>query len=142
MACGCVLFIAMSCGTGGARRTTKGTTENDDRGIVIRVVGVPAPGEPAAADARRRVPKVADTACLREFHGQADLIHATVSYPACVSVANLARQLRGATARAIRRSRDIKGHVWSKTYYAASVGAHSSATFDQYVERLEQPVNN
>ncbi|QIY71059.1 IS200/IS605 family transposase [Streptomyces sp. RLB1-33] len=79
---------------------------------------------------------------IEEFHGQADLIHVTVSYPDYVSVANLAKQLRGATARAIRRSQDIKGHVWSKTYSAASVGADSSAKFDQYVERLEQPVNN
>ncbi|MER5663171.1 IS200/IS605 family transposase [Streptomyces mirabilis] len=79
---------------------------------------------------------------IEEFHGQADLIHVTVSYPACVSVANLAKQLRGAADRAIRRSPDIKGHLWSKTYYAASVGAHSSAKFDQYVEHLEQPVNN
>jgi hypothetical protein len=116
MARRCVLFTAMSCGTGGARRTTKGTTEDDDRGIVIRVVAVPAPGtgERVAADARRRVPEVADTARLRgprrvhrsevgsveldaeieEFQGPADVIHVAVSYPARASVANLAKRLR------------------------------------------------
>ncbi|WP_159064369.1 transposase [Streptomyces olivochromogenes] len=57
-------------------------------------------------------------------------------------MANLAKQLRGATTRAIRHLLGITEHVWSKTYYAASAGAHSSAKFDQYVERLEQPVNN
>ncbi|WP_455755003.1 IS200/IS605 family transposase [Streptomyces mirabilis] len=79
---------------------------------------------------------------VEEFHGHADHIHVTVSYPACVSVANLVKQLKGATARAIRRSRGTTENVWSMTYYAASAGAHSSAEFDQFVEHLAQPVNN
>ncbi|GHD42900.1 hypothetical protein GCM10010317_014820 [Streptomyces mirabilis] len=79
---------------------------------------------------------------VEEFHGQDDHIHVTIIYPAYVSVANLAKQLKGATARAIRRSRGTTENVWSKTYYAASAGAHSSAKFDQYVEHLAQPVNN
>lgn len=78
---------------------------------------------------------------IEEFHSQADLIRLTVTYPSAVSVASLAKRLRGAASRALRTG-STSPNIWSKPYYAASMGSHSSAKLSQYVEHLEQPVNN
>ncbi|MDC0773685.1 transposase [Streptomyces sp. HD] len=79
---------------------------------------------------------------IEQFRGQTDLVQIAVRYPAHVSIANLAKRLRGAASRAIRLSQDVSANVWSKQYYAASIGAHTPNELSQYVEHLEQPVNN
>jgi REP element-mobilizing transposase RayT/predicted DNA-binding transcriptional regulator AlpA len=79
---------------------------------------------------------------VEQFRSQARLIEITVRYPVEVSVSNLAKRLKGAAERAIRQSGRIDGHIWAKHYYAASVGAHSSAGLRRYVEHLEQPAND
>lgn len=79
---------------------------------------------------------------IEQFLGQADLIQITVRYPARVSVANLAKRLRGAASRALRQSHDIRGNIWSNPYYAASINAHQPAGASRYVQHLEQSVNN
>lgn len=79
---------------------------------------------------------------IEQLRGQADLLQVTVRYPAHVSIASLAKRFRGAVSRAIRQSLDINGNIWSKPYYAASIDSHSPAGLSQYVEHLEQPVNN
>jgi len=79
---------------------------------------------------------------IEEFLGQADLVQVVVRYPAQLSVANLARRLRGAASRAMRQSHDISEHVWANPYYAASINSYQPAGLSRYVEHLEQPVNN
>ncbi len=60
---------------------------------------------------------------IEEFIGGPDLVQVTVTYPVHVSVANLARRLRGASSRAIRQSHGIRGYIWANQYYAASVNS-------------------
>ncbi|MFF4354335.1 transposase [Streptomyces sp. NPDC001530] len=79
---------------------------------------------------------------IEEFHSTAAYLHLLARYPIHISVANLASRLRGATVRTCRQSHMINGHLWMRSYYAASAAAHSTAKLSQYVERLEQTVNN
>ncbi|MFE6621534.1 IS200/IS605 family transposase [Streptomyces sp. NPDC057740] len=79
---------------------------------------------------------------IEQFRSQTDLVQIAVKYPTHVSIANLTERLRGAASRAIRQSQDVGVNVWSKPYYAASIGSHTPDGLSQYVEHLEQPVNN
>ncbi|MFI6564529.1 transposase [Streptomyces sp. NPDC050534] len=79
---------------------------------------------------------------IEQLHVQAHLVEITVSYRADTSIMNLAKRLRRAAERAIRQSGSTSDHAWTKHYYAASVGAHSSGGLRRYVEHLEQPANN
>jgi REP element-mobilizing transposase RayT/predicted DNA-binding transcriptional regulator AlpA len=78
---------------------------------------------------------------IEEFSGRPDLVRVKVRYPARVSVANLAKRLRGATARHLRESPDISGYLWSKQYFATSVGPCTAVPPSWHAEELEQPVN-
>ncbi|PWI18421.1 hypothetical protein DI272_32980 [Streptomyces sp. Act143] len=78
---------------------------------------------------------------IEEFSGWPDLVQVKVRYPARVSVANLAKRLRGATARSMRESPDINVYIWSKQYFAASIGPRSPAPPDWPAQQLERPVN-
>jgi len=79
---------------------------------------------------------------IEQFLCQADLVQITVRYPAQLSVANLAKRLRGAASRAIRQSRDTRETIWANPYYAASINSHQPTGLSRYVEHLAQPVNN
>lgn len=79
---------------------------------------------------------------VEDIRCKANYVHLVVRYPVDMSVANLAQRLRGATTRALRQSRTADGNLWLKPYYAASAATHSTAKLSQYVECLEQTINN
>ncbi|WP_370257902.1 transposase [Streptomyces sp. V4I8] len=62
---------------------------------------------------------------IEQFRSQTDLVQLAVTYPAHVSIANLAKRLRGAASRAMRQSQDVSVNIWTKPYYAASIGRHT-----------------
>lgn len=76
--------------------------------------------------------------------GEADHIHAMVSYPPKLSVSVIVNALKGSSSYTLRRCRkDIasrywRGVLWSPSYFAVSVGGAPLAVVKAYVENQRQ----
>lgn len=85
---------------------------------------------------------------LVEFNGADDHVHLLVTYPPTVQLSRLVNSLKGVSARRLRqefpalRRHLWRGHLWSPSYFAGSVGGAPIAVLRRYIEvqrRAERP---
>ena len=82
---------------------------------------------------------------LREFNGEADHVHLLVNYPPKVALATLVNSLKGVSSRLMRREfpdlerRYWRGHLWSASYFAGSVGGAPLEVLKRYIEQQRRP---
>lgn len=84
---------------------------------------------------------------LIEFDGEADHVHLLVLYPPRVSIASLVNSLKGVSSRALRKKFKIFKQsywgasvaLWSRSYFAASVGGAPIEILRQYIEQQKTP---
>lgn len=84
---------------------------------------------------------------LVEFNGEPDHVHLLVRYPPLLPISELARRLKGATARRMRqdytgrcnRAR-MRGHFWTPSYFAVSAGGAPLSIIKQYIENQARPL--
>ena len=74
---------------------------------------------------------------------QPDHIHLFLSFSPSLSIADVVRILKGATARRLfvahpeLKKRLWDGHLWSPSYYVGTAGNVSAETIRKYIERTE-----
>jgi putative transposase len=85
---------------------------------------------------------------LLEFGGENDHIHLLVSYPSKISVSTLVKNLKGVSARLLRKEfgpeiRDkLWGeHFWSPSYCAVSAGGAPLEIIKQYIQEQNRPTS-
>lgn len=86
-------------------------------------------------------------ATLVEFDGEDDHVHLLVLYPPRISIAVLVNSLKGVSSRMLRKqfpifkktywSNDVA--LWSRSYFAASVGGTPIEILRQYIEQQNTP---
>ena len=84
---------------------------------------------------------------LVEFNGESDHVHLLVNYPPKVQLSKLINSLKGVSSRRIRTKypgikthwTGKKGHLWSPSYFAGSVGGASIEVLKQYIEQQDRP---
>lgn len=80
---------------------------------------------------------------LEEFDGEADHVHLLVTYPPRISIAVLVNALKGTSSRRLRQQFSIFKQsywgdsvaLWSRSYFAASVGGAPIQILRQYIEQ-------
>lgn len=86
-------------------------------------------------------------ATLVEFDGEADHVHLLVLYPPRISIAVLVNSLKGVSSRMLRKQFPIFKKIywgdgvalWSRSYFAASVGGAPIEILRQYIEQQNTP---
>jgi len=86
-------------------------------------------------------------AMLEEFDGEADHVHLLVTYPPRISIAVLVNALKGTSSRKLRQQFSIFKQsywgdsvaLWSRSYFAASVGGAPIEILRQYIEQQNTP---
>ena len=84
---------------------------------------------------------------LVEFDGEKDHVHLLVLYPPRVAISTLVNSLKGVSSRMLRKNFDIfkKSYwgdsvaLWSRSYFAASVGGAPIEILRQYIEQQKTP---
>lgn len=90
---------------------------------------------------------VKSNAKLEEFDGEADHVHLLVLYPPRISIAVLVNALKGVSSRMLRQQFDVFKQsywgdnvaLWSRSYFAASVGGAPIEILRQYIEQQKTP---
>ena len=84
---------------------------------------------------------------LVEFNGEADPVHLLVSYPPTLAISVFAQRLKGRTAYQARREftgacvrADMRGHLWSPSYFAVSCGGAPLSIIKQYIDGQARPL--
>jgi len=85
---------------------------------------------------------------LVEFDGEKDHVHLLVLYPPRVAISTLVNSLKGVSSRMLRKNFDIfkKSYwgdsvaLWSRSYFAASVGGAPIEILRQYIEQQKTPM--
>lgn len=97
--------------------------------------------------------KVFEDVCLKsdahlvEFDGEADHVHLLVTYPPRISIAVLVNALKGTSSRRLRQQFNLFKEsywgdsvaLWSRSYFAASVGGAPIEILRQYIEQQNTP---
>jgi putative transposase len=82
-------------------------------------------------------------ATLVAMDGGDDHVHLLVAYPPQVAVARLVNALKGVSARHLGarryRVRTHREHLWSPSYFAASVCGAPLETLKQYIRQQRTP---
>lgn len=83
---------------------------------------------------------------LEEFEGEDNHVHLLILYPPKWSIAAIVNNLKGRSSRLIRRDMpDIKKRywgklaLWSRSYFAGSVGGAPLSIVKQYLEKVLVP---
>lgn len=84
---------------------------------------------------------------LEEFDGEADHVHLLVLYPPRISIAVLVNALKGVSSRMLRQQFNVFKQsywgdsvaLWSRSYFAASVGGAPIEILRQYIEQQKTP---
>lgn len=83
---------------------------------------------------------------LDEFNGETDHVHILVTFPATVEVSRLVNSLKGVSSRMIRKSDPLhverflwNGGLWSRSYYAGTVGGTDIETVRKYIMDQDSP---
>lgn len=83
---------------------------------------------------------------LAEFNGETDHVHLLVHYPPTVKLSVLVGNLKGVSARILRRDhpREVRQvlwgeHLWSPSYFACSCGGAPLSTVKDYIENQKRP---
>lgn len=86
-------------------------------------------------------------ATLIEFDGEKDHVHLLVTYPPTVSISSLVNSLKGVSSRRLRQRFELfkkaywgdKVALWSRSYFAASVGGAPIEVLKQYIAQQNTP---
>jgi putative transposase len=84
---------------------------------------------------------------LVEFDGEKDDVHLLVLCPPRVAISTLVNSLKGVSSRMLRKNFDIfkKSYwgnsvaLWSRSYFAASLGGAPIEILKQYIEQQKTP---
>jgi putative transposase len=84
---------------------------------------------------------------LVEFNGEKDHVHLLVLHPPKVAISVMVNSLKGVSSRRLRQKFDIfkkvywgqKVALWSRSYFAASVGGAPIEILRQYIEQQDKP---
>ncbi len=79
---------------------------------------------------------------LLEFNGEVDHVHLLIQYPPKHSVSVIVNALKAASSRRLRSEfADLKrfSNLWSRSYFAASVGGAPIEVLKQYIENQNNP---
>ena len=83
---------------------------------------------------------------LVEFDGERDHVHLLVLYPPRIAIAVLVNSLKGVSSRMLRKEfPEFKkaywgdAALWSRSYFAASVGGAPLEIVKQYIEQQNTP---
>ena len=82
---------------------------------------------------------------LIEFNGEQDHVHLLVNYPPKHAVSTLVNSLKGVSSRRLRKERPElaekhwKRGLWSKSYFAGSVGGAPLDILKDYVKNQKTP---
>ena len=82
---------------------------------------------------------------LTEFDGEAGHVHLLVNYPPTVSLSKLINSLKGASSRRLKTLHpELKKHywgqtLWSRSYFAGSVGGAPIEILKQYIQQQKTP---
>jgi len=84
---------------------------------------------------------------LVEFDGERDHVHLLVLYPPKVAIASLVNSLKGVSSRRLRQKFSVfkKSYwgnsvaLWSRSYFAASVGGAPIEILKQYIQQQKTP---
>ncbi len=84
-------------------------------------------------------------ATVLDFNGEDDHVHLLVNYPPKVALSGLVNSLKGVSSRIMRRnhpelaSRFWRGHLWSPSYFAGSVGGAPIGVLRDYIRNQQTP---
>ncbi|MHB8408988.1 MAG: IS200/IS605 family transposase [Acidiferrobacterales bacterium] len=82
---------------------------------------------------------------LVEMDGEPDHVHLLVNFPPHVQLSKLVNSLKGVSSRKLRQrfpeieKRYWRGVLWSRSYFAGSVGGAPISTLKQYIENQRTP---
>lgn len=84
---------------------------------------------------------------LIQFDGEQDHVHLLVLYPPRIAIATLVNSLKGVSSRLLRKQFPVfkasywgEGvALWSRSYFAASVGGAPIEILKQYIEQQKTP---
>ena len=84
---------------------------------------------------------------LIEFDGEKNHVHLLVLYPPKISISTLVNNLKGISSRRLRQRFPIfqkiyfakKIALWSRSYFAASVGGAPINILKQYIQQQKTP---
>lgn len=100
------------------------------------------------SDCERVMRKVCDDfgVTLVEFNGEDDHVHLLVEFPATVQLSSLVNSLKGVSSRHLRRLHHDHlsqylwgGHLWSRSYFAGTVGGASVDVVTNYIKSQRRP---
>jgi len=84
---------------------------------------------------------------LIEFNGEYDHVHLLVNFPSKLSIAELARLLKGISSRIIRKEfkQQVEdklwgNHFWSPSYCAVTAGVAPLEVIKKYIEAQNRPL--
>ncbi len=82
-----------------------------------------------------------------EFNGEDNHVHLLVNFPPKVAVTKLVNSLKGVSSRRLRQEfPDLvrpywrANKLWSRSYFAGSVGGAPLTVVRQYIEQQNRPV--
>lgn len=82
---------------------------------------------------------------LVEFDGEHDHVHLLVNYPPQMSLSKLINSLKGVSSRRLKKLHpEIRKHywgaaLWSRSYFAGSVGGAPIEVLKQYIQQQATP---
>ena len=82
---------------------------------------------------------------LAEMDGEHNHVHLLVNFPPHVQLSKLVNSLKGVSSRLLRKEfpeiekNYWKGVLWSRSYFAASVGGAPISILRQYIEQQNTP---
>lgn len=83
---------------------------------------------------------------LEQFNGEEDHVHLLVRFPATVALSTMVNSLKGVSSRRMRAAHVEHlghylwdGHLWSRSYYAGTVGGPSIERVREYIQSQRTP---
>jgi putative transposase len=83
---------------------------------------------------------------LAEYNGEAEHVHLLVVYPPTVRLSALVNSLKSVSSRRLRQEfPELRQHywraqrLWSRSYFAGSVGGAPLTVLRQYIEQQRRP---
>lgn len=80
-----------------------------------------------------------------EMNGESDHFHLLIAYPPKLSISVLVNNLKSVSSRRLRRlnshltKQSNSGILWSRSYFACSVGGATIETLKEYIENQQVP---
>jgi putative transposase len=84
---------------------------------------------------------------LIEFNGESNHVHLLIEYPPRLSISKIVNSLKGVSSKILRKKYPIfqkessgdNVSLWSRSYFAASVGGAPIEILKQYIENQKTP---